>query len=228
MGIDHLKFSGDDVPHVAIAIGRTASEPYNTHTGVVYRNLDGTVSMLHLGWHHRLLNWPYDGTYACVVPNIEPERARIVAGLCRTIWRRRPKIPYSLRLDVHARFRAATGDVVLSKEGNGLNCSNFVLIVFLTSGISLIDFTTWQERAEDADWHRYLVQQLEGHGASPEHVEAVRSEIGCARVRPEETAGAGIEDFLPANFEQCARNGREIVTILDAHSHNENKGSLPL
>jgi hypothetical protein len=228
MGIDCLIFSGDDVSHVAVAIGRVTSEPHNTHTGVVYRDLDGSLWMLHLGWHYMLLNWRYDGKYACVVPKIEPERARIVAGLCRTIWRRRPKIAYSLRLDVHARFRAATGDVVLTKNGNGLNCSNFVLVVFLTTGISLIDFATWRQRAEDADWHRYLVQQLEEHGASGEHIEAVRSEIGCARVRPEETAGASIEDALPATFEQCELNGRRIMEVLDARAKGTTSGSVPL
>ncbi len=114
-----------------------------------------------------------------------------------------------------------SGDLVLTRDGNGLNCSNFVLVVFLMEGISLIDFTTWQERPEDADWHSYLVDQLEHYGASSDHVAVVRSEIGCARVRPEEVAGACLEAVLPTTFEQCRANGRRLIQVVDERARGE-------
>lgn len=86
------------------------------------------------------------------------------------------------------------------------NCSTFVLTVFAEAGPSLIDFTTWRTRESDAKWHRHLVAFLKRCAPEP-HWKKVEQDIGCARVRPEEVAGACFEDPVPANFDQCEANG---------------------
>jgi hypothetical protein len=216
MGIERLSFAEGGRVAIAIAIGRIHSPPHNTHTGVVYRDRDG-LRMIHLGWHHQLHDseWKYGQNYAHVVPNIPEERANAVAALCRLVRRKHPGIPYAFRLVEDVRFNTITGDIILSKGALGLNCSSFVLIVFLQAGVRLIRLDTWEERPEDREWQRHLLDLLSRTNAPAEHVEAVREEIGSARIRPEEVAGACLEEDLPAAFEQCRDNGQAIVNTLD-------------
>lgn len=216
MGIERLSFSEGGPFAIGVAIGRVNAPPHNTHAGVIYKDGDG-LRMIHLGWHHQLHDseWKPGGNYASVVPNIAPERANAVAALCRLIRRKHPRIPYAFRLVEDVRFDAMTGDIILSRGALGLNCSSFVLIVFLQTGIRLIRLETWEERPEDRAWQHYLLEILIRTKAPEPHVEAVRSEVGCARIRPEEVAGACLEDDLPASFQQCRDNGVAIVNAID-------------
>jgi hypothetical protein len=216
MGIERLSFSEGGRLAVAVAIGRINAPPYNTHAGVIYKDGDG-LRMSHLGWHHQLHDseWKYGQNYAYVVPNLPQERANAVAALCRLIRRKHPGIPYAFRLVEGVRFDAATGDIILSTGSLGLNCSSFVLIIFLQAGVRLIRLETWEGRPEDREWQQHLLELLIRTSASAEHVEAVRTEIGCARIRPEEVAGACLEDELPASFERCRDNGQAIIDALD-------------
>jgi hypothetical protein len=135
MGIERLNFAEGGRFAAAVAIGRVNAPPYNTHAGVIYKHGD-ELRMIHLGWHHQLHDsgWKYGPNYAYVVPNIPQERANAVAALCRLIRRKHPGIPDAFRLVEGVRFNAATGDIILSEGALGLNCSTFVLIVFLRRG----------------------------------------------------------------------------------------------
>jgi hypothetical protein len=219
MGIERVKFSAQGVSHTAIAVGRVNDPPHNTHVGVVYKDRN-SIYMLHLGWHNTLLRWDYPEGYACVIPPIKPERMRSVSALCRLIWKRQPKIPFSFKLDQNVRFNIKSGDILLTLNGIGLNCSNFAVVIYLQNGIQLIDFDTWQERPLDKTWHEYLIRLLERTvpPPPPPHVAAVRKEVGCARIRPEEVAGACLEEQLPTAFSQCERNGHDIVQAIDDHA----------
>jgi hypothetical protein len=225
MGIERLNFSEGGEMAVAVAIGRTNTPPHNTHTGVIYKHGVG-LRMIHLGWHHQLHDseWKYGQNYAHVVPNLPRERANAVAALCRLIRRKHPGIPYAFRLVEDVRFNTTTGDIILSRGALGLNCSSFVLIVFLQAGIRLIQLDTWEERAEDRQWQQYLLDLLSRTNAPAEHVEAVREEIGSARIRPEEVAGACLEDDLPASFARCRDNGQAIVNALDREAARSRPG----
>jgi hypothetical protein len=216
MGIERLNFSEVGRFAVAVAIGRVNAPPHNTHAGVIYKDR-GDLRMIHLGWHHQLHDseWKYGQNYAYVVPNIPPERASAVAALCRLIRRKQPGIPYAFRLVEDVRFDMTTGDIVLSKGALGLNCSSFVLITFLQAGVRLIQLETWEERPEDRAWQQHLLDLLIRTNAPPGHIEAVRTETGCARIRPEEVAGACLEEDLPASFARCRDNGQAIVNALD-------------
>ena len=221
-----IKRSEVDVPHIAVGICHTGE---STHTGIVHRDPDGAVRFLHQGFHYCTRNEPvgdsvaeFNGLFLFVVPNLEADRARNVAGLCRLIARRLtdnnlPGFPYSLRLDDEARFDEHTGLLALA-NGVGLSCSTFVILVFRSARIRFIDFDNWRIRDGDIDAQRRLVGILEGWQAegraSRDHVDAVRSEIGCVRARPEEVAGICATE-LPGRFDVAQRAGVAVLAALN-------------
>jgi hypothetical protein len=104
---------------------------------------------------------------------------------------------------------------VLSKGASGLNGSNFASIVFLQAGTRLIPLESWEERPEDRQWPPDRLDLLIRTYAPTGQIEAVRMEIGCARIRPEGVAGACPEEDRPASFARCRDNGWAIWHFLD-------------
>src|SRR5205823_2075618 len=116
------------------------------------------------------------------------------------------------------RFEVTDANVELVfPEGTGwLNCSTFVLTVFASAGPSLVDPRGWPARPrEDAPWQAQLVKMVAGHPrATREHIRRIRKDVGRARIRPEEAAGATLERDLPAPFDRCEPNGKVILELM--------------
>lgn len=207
----------DGLFSIAVAIGFAQSG--NTHSGILHRGKDGRLSVLHLRFHCKLENEIHDpSVYSIAVPNLTRDRQKFYQALCRKIVNAHPLIRFALRYGDNS-FDTATGQIVLAKDGLGLNCATFVLAIFRSYGFDLVDFSTWQYRAQDAVWHRELVTMVRAQTDcdGPNHATLIASEIGCARVRPEEVAGACLEDALPADFDKCRDNGIWIVARLRGH-----------
>jgi hypothetical protein len=92
-----------------------------------------------------------------------------------------------------------------------------VLAVFETAGISLADLGGWEHRPEDTERFEAYLRYLEESIDPPdqEHIEYLRGETESLRVRPEDVAGACLEDDLPAGFYSCRENGIYILEQLD-------------
>jgi len=202
MRLDLFRFSGDHIPHVAIILIRWPDG--GTHTGIVYREKDGQLHLIDLQGNRQLSTKLWAGKYAHVIPNVDSDAIENIASLCRVISERNGKLKaggqqgeilYALKIDAAARFNAATGDLHL-KEGIGLTCASFVLIVFLTAGVPLVDLENWPPRESDDVRHDQLVNMLRG-GCTPEELAKVQGERPCSRVAPEEVAGAGLSPKLP-------------------------------
>jgi hypothetical protein len=146
--------------------------------------------------------------------------------MCRLIHDRRHgsaehRIPYAFRHGNNARFNQA-GELMLA-DGLGLTCSTFVLTLFQSVGVPLVNFEGWQRREDDDARHEALLDMMRcGIPASridpapPEHVERVRAELPCIRVRPEEAAATGLFNDLPAVFDQLAPAGAWVLAQLPA------------
>jgi hypothetical protein len=218
MDADRLSSSLAADTIVAVAVGRLEQPPHNTHTGLVFKDSNGRLAALHLGWHEILLFDTYALGYVFSCPAIDPVRAQIVAQLCRLIRDTNPRVPYSFRLGLNVRFCAQTGDLLTLGDGHGLNCSNFVITVFQSTGITLVDLDGWELREDDEERHRCFFDMMLNDVRIPtSHLFGVWDEIGCKRVRPEETAGACLEDELPAKYEQCKLNGEAVLRLIDDH-----------
>jgi hypothetical protein len=223
MNPDHVALGQASVPFLAVAICRTRHG--NLHTGAVYRDAAGDLRLFHQAWHHNTRDGPVasevaqlGGPLCCVVPAVEPVRARAIAGFWEFVASRRESLGYALQEDPEAVFDANTG-LLIMPNGIGLSCSTFVLALFRGARFPLIDTTDWPaSRPGDREAQQHLVDLLEQTCQDKAHVEVVRAQIGCERVRPEEVAGAALYPG-PAARHQAAEDGglfiRGALCVLD-------------
>jgi hypothetical protein len=211
----------DPAPQLAIFIMRTEN---GTHTGILYRS-SGVLFIMDLQWHEMLRCEPCHKPHHFVVPVLEEEEIDGIVGMCRLIHRRhnveqRYRIPYAFQPGNNTRFNLQTGELMLG-DGLGLSCSTFVLAVFESVGVSLVDFNGWPQRSGDNERHEILLKDMRSgipkHSippAAPEHVAKVEASLPCIRVRPEEVAAAGLFDDLPVPHAQLEPAGRWILERL--------------
>jgi hypothetical protein len=149
------------------------------------------------------------GPFFCVVPIIEPDRAKAIALLWEFITSQRQMIGYALKDDQDALFDENTGRLVMP-NGLGLSCSTFVLVLFRTARYPIIDTTGWPlNRPGDKEAQEKLVQVLEKTCGDRAHIGAVKREMenGCERVRPEEVAGAALYDHPRVQYPEVEDAG---------------------
>jgi hypothetical protein len=207
-----------DTTSVLVGVGvlRNERHPYNTHTGIVYRTDGGLLQFIHQAWHLKIRDEPWSHRVFCV-PNIPIERARFLPRLCLAIARSvnaGKQVPYALRYPTNPVWNMDLGEIIAND--NGLNCSNFVLMIFSQFGFSLIDMDGWPLRSEDAEWHRYLVDRMK----ETDHQQAakIEVEIGSLRVRPEEVAGACLYDDIPVIYEMARKGSLRVIEAIDSSS----------
>lgn len=218
MDESRIKYQADDVPVVAVGVGRTRHG--NTHTGVAHRKGQGPVYFFEQAWDQDTRNRPVgnsmgecNGRFVFVVPNVKRSRALSIAGLCRLVATVGTQFTYALRYDEEALFNIVTGALTMP-NGNGLSCSTMVLVIFKSAKLPIINFLGWPTRDDDVDFQRRYVEYLAASGAPAERMEAVRQEIGCIRARPEEIGGACVCD-LPARFPDAEAGARAVLRSLE-------------
>lgn len=175
----------DQLQSVGVAISTTG--PGRWHTGIVHGSRDKEILLLHLAWHHRLCNEPPGDEIAWIQLQLPALRLRSIAAF-----------PYAFRYE-ETSF-APDGQLRLGGTEHGLTCATFVLALLRATGVELLDVSTWPTRPDDTAWHAEVLALLQRHGASPDHIARVRSEVGCARFRPQEVAGACSGGAFPTSF----------------------------
>ncbi len=220
MRVDHLRHTSSDVAELAILIMLT---PGGTHIGLLYRS-GGRLFVLDQMWHEQFRVAVCDREYACVVPCFLREELNDAAEMCELFVKRlfRAGTPQRVPLGFSQPSNPQIGidGEIIWGGGAGLTCSTFVLAVFDAARIPYIDISGWVRRDDDDERHnRLLEQMIEGipgriPPADPAHVSKVRSELPCIRVRPEETAAAGLFEDRPARFAQVEPAGQWILEQL--------------
>jgi len=203
------------------------------HVGIVYHE-KAKLRLLHFAWHYRLETEPFTSLeYACATPPLSDDRMRFLSALCRRIAAQRPRIPYAIRWRAGTRFSKDGSIFVPHADCQGLTCATFILAVFGSIGVRLLDELTWKTRPSDIAWQRSILGVLEAQlgnaehrkhvvlaGELKKHIEHVRREVGSLRYRPEEVAGACTVAVLPADFEQASRAGLVIRALLTERLHS--------
>jgi hypothetical protein len=224
MNPDQIALQAAEIPFLAVAICRTRFG--NFHTGVVYRHSSGGLRFFHQAWHHDTRDeslfagsQSMEGPFFCVVPNIDPARAKAIAAFWEFIASQNQRIAYALWNDPTAYFDLNTGVLVL-RNGRGLSCSTFVLVLFRSASLPLIDTTGWPpNRPGDREAQENLLRVLEDTCQDQLHIQAVRAEIGCERVRPEEIAGAAMVPDLPVQHPLAEDAGLFILGSIHLLGH---------
>lgn len=204
-----------EIRHVAIAIA--VVRDCQNHVGILHKEEDlNDVKLGHLAWHLQLKESPPKDSYLWIDPPIPTPRARQVAARCRQILRANKKggIPYAFSPPNDC-FDEQTGSFLLGIARIGLTCATFVLAVFDAAGIRLADYNTWpQQRDGDAEWQKFIIEQLEGNNASADHIALIKNEVGAIRYRPEDAAGCAASDRLPCSFTVAGPLSLEILRQL--------------
>jgi hypothetical protein len=179
-----------------IFIGKSSED--QMHCGIVYEDFENSnFNTLHLAWHndlrneHEYLDWL--SKYSCVHPKIHELRLGLIPAMCTRIVERQKshKIPYGLLYE-GGLFSMDEGIINLGDKASGLTCATFVMAVFKSIQVDLIDIENWGSRLSDKKWHQKVILSLENtkekYNISDKHIDNVRNEVGCARFRPEEVA----------------------------------------
>lgn len=187
------------------------------HIGVLHRRrANGVASVVHLESHHKLRNVsPNDKAFlggAWISPGLDPVHASSIAARCRAVAKKYQDgaLPYG--------FRYATslfddgGSLQLGMGEVGLTCATFVLALYKSLGLELLDLASWHSRSEDQAFRERIIRDLEANKRS-EHAAVLRNEPQCARYRPTEVAGASVEQNRPVHFDSAV----ELSMVIEAH-----------
>lgn len=216
--ISRLKRRAVDVPWVAVFVGSLGT---NLHAGIVFKANDNSLHLLEQAWHHKIRSAPAGaflsnyGLTAYCIPDLLDDRAEAVCGLCRKISNQivngKLSVPYSLKLAENSEFSLESGLLKLG-AGHGLTCVTFVSLVFKSAKVPIVRMGNWPIRKADEKVHLRLLERLKAD-ATPEHVKRVSKEVRCARVRPEEIAGACLQK-RPASPADAIRASVEVANCL--------------
>lgn len=162
----------------------------NLHSGIGY-GASGKVKNLHLGWENTLQNdWSRIGYW--VSPDADPLLLGRVPAKCRRIWkafRETEKFTYGLGYR-GVRFNKAGLPQVRGRGFKGLSCTTFVVAVFESVGVYLLDPETWPIRIDEDVAHvEGLAPPCEKHPGLYERLLAEAQE-GVVRIQPLELLGA--------------------------------------
>ncbi|WP_266213578.1 hypothetical protein [Paraliomyxa miuraensis] len=153
----------------------------------------------------------------------------LLAELAAIIAERRAGQPMPYSFDYQGGAPAPIGHDGEWVEILGMTCSTFVLGLFVTHDLPLLDITTWPKRQADQEWaSELLVNYLVTVYDSQSEIERLQRAIpSCVRVRPEETAVAakGLPTSRPYAFADVEPPSQALAEQLVAHA-SESRASL--
>ena len=192
----HLPLEDGETDSLIGIVVNLSDDHKQFHCGLAFRMGDD-FNILHLA-HHNDLECDHDCNrfQVFVIPNIPKELQIPFIQMCRAIKEDveegRKDVAYGLRYDEFAIYN----DGKLNLAGNeiGLTCATYVLTLFHSVGIDLVDIHNWPEREEDRKWFERVkrifgIQKIKIYlGMTKEHQAKVLNEKFGPRFRPEEVA----------------------------------------
>ena len=130
-------------------------------------------------------------------------------------------IPYGFSYDGKSYFEN-DGSLVHSANCSGYTCGTFVLTIFHSLSLDLIDISAWPSREEDITWQIRILKRLLEYarklGISNNHLLRLANEIGYPRYRPEEVAVSSTlydqHNGTPANCQSIITEGGLLNTYM--------------
>lgn len=191
-----------------------AAMPFQRHAAIVFREKGKEkLNILHLATHYDLRCESITNRFKCVPGDyFDDDNLQILAEAASRVWDKNKEkgIPYGFTYTGASTFN---GDLKFKdQEGAGLTCATFLLAFFSELGHDIIDIESWQARADDAAWQKYIYDQLSG-ALGEEKAKLMESSIGVAyRFRPEEVVGSyGGFEGDPLEFNDAVVMGENLL-----------------
>lgn len=199
----------DDLNYVGIALRLFGSQP---HVGVLYRKSENEVIFCHLATHHDLrkdqLNIEYFWN-ACQWLDDDDINGPVVAARFDSL-KQQSQIPYGFA------FEPACFDNNLEYQampiGMGLTCASFIIAIFHSLELPIINLDTWKSRPEDETWQREIVQRLMSINFEAARTAAMH--VGSFRYKPEEVASAATAAKVPVDYNFAVSRAKGVLDDL--------------
>ena len=194
------------------------------HCGLSF-DLNNNAKVLHLETHNSLACDNNLDSFRCWIrPSIHKLRQEQVSAFCNVIVNRGldfNDIPYGFSYDGTAYFDN-TASLFHSANCSGYTCGTFVLTIFHSLSLDLIDISAWPSREEDIPWQVKILNTLLKYarrlGISDNHLLRLGNEIGCPRYRPEEVSVSSAlydnHNGIPANSDAIISEGGLLHTYM--------------
>jgi hypothetical protein len=184
------------------------------HIGLIYRSATGEPYLAHLAWHLDFRNEPYPGGYFCGSSCLDEVSQQVFSAWLETFCARVQKISYGIN----------SAGVILDSElltfdpvpfGKGLTCATFVLALFERMGYQLLDAGEWATQPEDQAWQLSIIEALgRNPDESKERLEAMATDVGCFRFRPEQVAAGVLRAPPSLGYKSANELAAEILETL--------------
>lgn len=205
-------FAGTTHP-MAILLCRTPQG--NFHLGILVADDSRTTHTIDLAWEDMVRFDAWQEPWLWAVPEVDDESLAQVRALALRVvakWQATRRLPYGLVYG-GSTFDPRDGSVCLAPQGCGLSCATFVLALFETQGITLVDEASWPVRQED---DLVWLAGLESLASAPLY-QRLSGEIagGVKRVRPNEVAAACAVDHERATFTEVCAHLPAVDSLID-------------
>lgn len=193
---------------IGISVGRSAAE--DLHNKLLI-NFNNNKYELHLAFHHMLVYGELIDVekYIWDFPNFPESRLKALAARCINIINNidGQNIPYALEYHGIRKFNEqGLYTSYIDGAEYGMTCATFILTVFESVGLEILDWKNWPSRNEDKEWFDRLIRLLNIHKVkhgtvSQEHIYNVTKEKDCVKIRPEEIFSVCYCNEYPMNYD---------------------------
>lgn len=220
LGPCFLPLSRNDVPVVAIAVGR--SQPNSGeyfHAAILFRDSKKLVQSLDFGLDGAIAPAEADflDRVAWAVPQLNLRILRQIAGFCEAIAKSPPRFLYDFELNAKVILKEKATGFYLAGETHGFTCSTFVLAIFQSKGFPLVKLDDWVLRPEDKNWQASLLKILRNnakyYGVTDGYLAKLEQKMndGCLRYTPADAIGACRVGSHPTPCDPTKAAGAEVV-----------------
>jgi hypothetical protein len=212
--VAHTDYALDKRPARIIAI--YVSRARMAHSGIVFRNVDGTLSLIDLMFRE-LSARPLqlgDGWVEICADVDDFELDKVESTLAAILRQKALGVSPSYGFTFDGQRFDSDGAVVSGPSGSGLTCVTFVMALFASCGVELLARDEWIERSDDDDnVHTLLSLMCRDHVSAESIQELRRQQPTGVRFRPLELAG-GANTQCPCPFATAVDAARALERLL--------------
>lgn len=171
--------------------------------------------LLHHAWHRDTRNHEWDGKYySAQFKNLDIELQETLADWAVDVAGRLTDnaIPYGVFYNLKANF-GSDGKYIDRGDANGHTCATFLLDIFCSYGLPLLDLWSWpQDREGDRQWIQKMLGYMVDHNVLTPAEAGAQYFSKIRRFRPEEVAAAAtLYVDAPLNFEAVQEHSQAIA-----------------